>query len=481
MANFGLLSTGFALKRLPDILADIEDDEREAFGDVNLLPDSVFGQINGVFAKPCADVWEAVQAAYNGYVPSAADGAALSNVLFLNGLTRLAPSESIVNAIVDGDEAATITAGNQASTEPEGDVYELQSDVSVSKSAVLKAQISVDAVAAQTYTVTIDGTPCDFVAAGTETKAEIATGLKNSINATVTDQTASVNSEDDEKVDVVVDDKQTPFSIDVNTNLSIMERWAAAVFKAILTGPQLVPAGTLTKIETPQAGWNGVDNLVDGIPGRDYETDAEARLRRVSSLRVIGAGTLESIRSRILDTVTGVTAVAAFENRTDVTDGEGRPPHSFEMVVSGGADQDIINLLWLVKPAGIQTHGTESGQATDSNGDLQTLNFSRAVPKYVHLRVTINSYYSEEELPTNWQTLLKDELVAYGDALPLGKDLIIQRWYTPVYEVPGLASVTVEHDVTDTPGGSPSWKTTNIAIGPTAEANMDAGRITIVP
>ena len=105
------------------------------------------------------------------------------------------------------------------------------------------------------------------------------------------------------------------------------------------------------------------------------------RLRREQSLQVTGAGTLPSIVARLQDDVSGVTTVKGYENRTDVIDVSGRPPHSIEMVVEGGDDQDIIDTLWLVKGGGIQTFGNTSGVAVDSNGNNQTLYFSRPTPR----------------------------------------------------------------------------------------------------
>ena len=127
--------------------------------------------------------------------------------------------------------------------------------------------------------------------------------------------------------------------------------------RAIESGPILALAGTLTTIETPIDGWSTVTNANNGTPGRAVESDSELRIRRAQSLQVGGAGTVEAIRSRLLEQVDDVSAVTIIENRTDAVDIDGRPAHSFEAVVSGGIDQDIANMLWLVKPAGIETHG----------------------------------------------------------------------------------------------------------------------------
>jgi uncharacterized phage protein gp47/JayE len=250
-------------------------------------------------------------------------------------------------------------------------------------------------------------------------------------------------------------------------------------FVAVVSGAVSVPAGTLTTIVTPVSGWTSVTNADAGTMGRAAETDAEARQRREAGLSIIGAGTVNAIQSRIMENVNNVTAVAVFENRTDITDADGRPPHSFEVVVFGGADADIAAEIWATKPAGIQTYGSSYVDITDSNGDTQRIYFSRPVQQYVHVEVTI-TYYAEEAFPIDGEAQIKAAIYAYGLSLALGKDLIIQRWQIPVYDIPGIATVTIRHDVTDNPGDTPSWSTSNLVIGSTSIANMDEDRITVV-
>lgn len=251
-------------------------------------------------------------------------------------------------------------------------------------------------------------------------------------------------------------------------------------FQAVVAGAVPAVAGTLTEIMNPVSGWTSVTNAADGTIGRAAETDAEARQRRESSLAIIGAGPVEAIRARLLENVANVSSVAVFENTGDAYDADGRPPHSIEVVVSGGLDADIAEELWNVKPGGIQLYGTSSAVVTDSNGDSQTIYFSRPIQKYVHVEVTVNSYYAEEAFPIDGSDQLKQAIYDFGLSLALGKDLIIQRWNIPVYGIPGISSVTIRHAITTTPGGSPSWSTSNISIGSTSIANMALNRITII-
>jgi hypothetical protein len=63
----------------------------------------------------------------------------------------------------------------------------------------------------------------------------------------------------------------------------------------------------------------------------------------------------------------------------------------------------------------------------------------------------------------------------------MGKDMLIQKWYSPVYSVPGLSDVTISHAITPAPGDTPSWETTNIEILATEDVDLSLARITVNP
>jgi uncharacterized phage protein gp47/JayE len=109
---------------------------------------------------------------------------------------------------------------------------------------------------------------------------------------------------------------QNPFSTAVGTNLSITSLSSTVLFQSQVFGPVACPVNALTQIITPANGWNSINNPQAGIPGRDVETDAELRVRRLTSLNT-GNATVEAIRSRVLK-VPGVdpASVSVFENTT---------------------------------------------------------------------------------------------------------------------------------------------------------------------
>jgi uncharacterized phage protein gp47/JayE len=116
MPDFGITETGFNRKRLDVILEELNNEVRAILGEnANLSPESPDGQINGVLSESFANLWEIGQAAYNSFNPSAATGAALSNLVQLNGITRLAASASFVDLFLTGTPGAFIPAGSLVS------------------------------------------------------------------------------------------------------------------------------------------------------------------------------------------------------------------------------------------------------------------------------------------------------------------------------------------------------------------------------
>jgi len=213
--------------------------------------------------------------------------------------------------------------------------------------------------------------------------------------------------------------------------------------RALRAGAVLALAGTLVNIETPISGWDSVENPDDGEVGREIESDPELRQRWQESLQVWGSGTVPAIRARLLQSVDGVTSVKIIENRSSEVDADGRAPHSFEAIVSGGADQEIAEMLWDVKPAGIETHGINEVVVEDSEGEPHIICFSRASLVYVWVKVEVEEYGLG--VPIGAAELIKEKIVEYGlENFGVGDKVLYQALFTPVYaNVSGIKSVSV--------------------------------------
>ena len=79
--------------------------------DAYLGNDSQDGQLLAVFAQAISDANNATVAVYNAFSPTTAQGAGLSSVVAINGLTRLVPTSSTVNITLTGSGGTVITNG----------------------------------------------------------------------------------------------------------------------------------------------------------------------------------------------------------------------------------------------------------------------------------------------------------------------------------------------------------------------------------
>jgi len=139
MTVFGVTSEGFVLKRLADILADLQTTlstvTDPATGEALIVDladenDPFVQQVNS-FADSLALCWEQLQLAYNQYDPLKATGAALSGLVQLNALTRKAGTKSSVSVTLAGAPGTAIAAGKRVSTMDGSAVFEFPETITL--------------------------------------------------------------------------------------------------------------------------------------------------------------------------------------------------------------------------------------------------------------------------------------------------------------------------------------------------------------
>jgi uncharacterized phage protein gp47/JayE len=243
--------------------------------------------------------------------------------------------------------------------------------------------------------------------------------------------------------------------------------------EAETAGVVVANAGTLTVIESAQTGWNSITNALDAELGEVAETDAEIRTRREVDLRRAGAAAVDALKADI-EAVVDVTSATVFENPTDFVDADGVPAHAFEAVVLGGAANDIAQAIWDSKAAGIEAHGDVTGTATDSEGDSQSVDFSRPTEVDIYIDVEVDV---DDDYAATGDADIETALAAFGQAnLGTGDDVIYSQLFGIIFAVSGVVDVTLlETGIAPAPAG-----TTNIVITSRQLANIDTANITVV-
>ncbi len=195
--------------------------------------------------------------------------------------------------------------------------------------------------------------------------------------------------------------------------------------------------------------------------GLDEETDNQLRDRREQTLARAGASTVEAIRADMLG-VTGVDSCTVFENPSGQTDPNGVPANAIEVLIFNSSAPtpdplDIVNQIWLSKPAGTETHGALNAVATDSQGEAHTINYSEPTTVTGYVAVTLTQT-SDGAYPGD--TDVKQAIEDWGNkTLEVGQGLYSSDIVNVVADITGVESVDVtatyvDDDATPAPNTS---------------------------
>ena len=122
--------TGISAPTYSDIYQSLQASFQEIYGpDSYINPDSQDGQLLAIFAKAIADCNDTAIKVYNDFSPVSAQGAGLSSLVRLNGITRLSPSNSQVDVDLVGVVGTIILNGKVAG--PDGNQWSLPASVTI--------------------------------------------------------------------------------------------------------------------------------------------------------------------------------------------------------------------------------------------------------------------------------------------------------------------------------------------------------------
>lgn len=480
MATYGLTEYGFILKRFEIILQELRTNLLTEFPNAAIGDDQVIGHLLDIYAKEPAELWELAEAVYKSRAPSSADGVQLDDIGQINAIQRLPAIPAVVFESFTGTNGTTIPLTFRFRRPDKDELFQPTIEIDLDNTKTSQTLVKVITVINNhDYIVTINDNSVQYTSDGTATIEEITQGIIDAVNA----QTIflRVNAFEDELSQgtfyIKSNDGESSYKLELTADFTLQKFWTPIRCQSIDVGDIEAPAETLTQIVTPVAGLDAIINFTDATLGANVQTDQAYRIRLFTETRRLGGGSLEAIKDRIKNEVANVLLVKAFENDTMITDGEGRPPKSIEILVEGGDDNDIANELWYVKSGGIETFGTESVQITDSQGDLHTIKFSRPIKQYVHFDITLTV---DGTFPANGEDTIKENIVLLGrETFGIGDLLLIQEFYCPIYDVQGVIDVGIEWAVTDNPGDTPVYVPVNIQLGDRESPIFDISRITI--
>lgn len=182
---------------------------------------------------------------------------------------------------------------------------------------------------------------------------------------------------------------ETMYAVTISGSTSVQ-------MQAIETGPVGADAGTLTKIETAISGWSTVTNALAATLGRDVESDAQLRSRRLDMLGTQSTSTIAAIRSRLSAQVAGLVSQAVVDNPTlsaKTIKGVSIAAKSIAVFTAGGASADIARAIYNATPAGVPTVGTTTVNVADTvvSGYSTPIKYTDAATVPVLVKVTVDT------------------------------------------------------------------------------------------
>lgn len=160
-------------------------------------------------------------------------------------------------------------------------------------------------------------------------------------------------------------------------------------FRAQKIGQVNTTINTITTQTTVVLGITAVNNPNAPLSvGQNQETDAQLRIRRQQSVANATTGYLNGILGNVLSLI-GVTSAKIYENVTGSTDADGIPAHGMWLIVEGGANTDIANVIYERKSYGANMKGAVTVDIPTASGATFTAKFDRPTSENLYIKFNI--------------------------------------------------------------------------------------------
>lgn len=437
MAEYGVTDKGFVLKRYDTILGEIQNAVSSSLGfDVSQNPQSMLNAALLVpFADKIASLWEVAQDDYYAKYPSTASGVNLDNACQYGNVYREANQQTEYTIHVTAIDGTTIPKNSLISSNTNPEVtLKCASATTISRSKCHAIAVKTVTVSTGAYQVQLNGKMYSYTAKTTDTAESVLKGLvsvlKNASGYSV------AHDEQNEYVTITDSLAARDNEIVLSNNLTTEYVVGCVPYKTDDYGEIVLPSGSITNVVSNVTGLKSVVNAIDPDLGRTQETDAELRLSFIEKRYNAASAQAEAIESYILSDVDDTKAVRVYENATDVTDSEGRPPHSVEVVVDGGNADEIAKAILQKKSGGIYTVGDIRTSVLGKYGDTIDIGFNRPESIYAWVKVEITQ--GKVSIESEYEDIVKSIIMDTYD-MTIGDSFLSQNYIQPIYTaLPGI-------------------------------------------
>lgn len=259
-------------------------------------------------------------------------------------------------------------------------------------------------------------------------------------------------------------------------------------FSAVETGPLTCPVGTLTKIYGALPGWDTINNLVAGTPGRDVETSQEFEYRRSQSVSAYSQGTLAAVYAAVaasgadLPSPTVPSDVYVTENvaaTSKTVGGVVLLPHSLYVCVAGGDPDSIAYAIWSKGSLGCNYTGDTTIEIEDESYDeprpTYEVSYQTAANLSIYTKVTLGTGGTVDATTVSRvQTAVYNSFYGLdGSAkVRIGAKIYASKFYSAIAAVVGsVPIVSIKVGLTSSPAPSSDYLSVNIDKYPYMETS----------
>lgn len=479
MPDYGVTDKGFVLKRADKIIEEIHADLTEGWGvDTRLSGSSFLDVLIKSFVGQIANLWEVAQDSYYAKYPATANGINLDNAVQYGGIRRTPNRRTCYPLHCTGDDGSYIREEAIVATDtmPEVRLYSA-SEFKITRDAFNSVSVIVAALQSEgVYIITINGTKYSYTNINGGADDDILEGLCLALNGT--DYIAAVKN----GALIIQDtDKTRSNSLVLSDNLTTNSVTVIANFFTQEYGKITLPYGIVTKMINNIAGFNEVTNLIEPTYGRKQETDIELRQSYLAKSALRSNTMIDSIVAELLNNIENVESASGYENDTDSTDDRGLPPHSIEIIVEGGDNNEIAGAILRRKAGGIQTYGSVVVNVPGTYGDDIPIKFNRPDYLYTWLKVVLHG--NSGKLPSDYVAITTKSISDYSANMVAGTNLLTQLLNDGIYEnVAGITYVEIYVAYSTSKSYIPEvsdYKQENIIVSSRQKVLIDETRIEV--
>lgn len=448
MSTYGVQSTGFVVKPLSAILADLKT-RLEAVTDadgntlsIDLEDSTIVSQMTNIFGEVLSECWSAAGALSHQFDPRYNTGAFQSGTVQLNGITRNWGTPTQIQIRAYGNEGTIILAGSKVAYG--SDTFEVDAPITIGAAGVASGTIVASGVGTDAKVISIGGISYTLETSTIDAPFKVKVGatagatlqsLVHAINLTGTPGTdygtgtfanpyvtASINgttatitcrASGSSGNLIQLSSADSAFTVS-GQFLTGGTDDGSVIGTATCTGtePVVVPDNAALNINDTTSGWLScicLDTLVDGVA---VESDTSLRVRQQLMTQFTAQRESEAIEAAVR-AVDSVTYAKLYENPTETTDSNGIPAGTIEVVVVADTDADtrtaVCNAIYGVMACMTKTAG-DSATANTINGTV--IKYKEPSQTAMLVRVTYK-IRTGESTPADASDQIKAALLAF--------------------------------------------------------------------